>query len=207
MIDPREENRITMTARYCRLTVWIALVWILPGLQAACSRSRGERETAPGRMPSGLAAGQLQQSDVDLYLDVMRAAAARVSDLPPGDLEILAKMKKIQQDQAAGRSFTPSEEEAMLDLIQQGVKLQSAMDEVIVEERGLDFAHYRDVRDLIEKTINPATAPEEEVDDGSRKPPPAAVILARQINKKLLAPHAPEIERLMDLVRSSLATR
>ncbi len=193
------------SARFVRL-IGIALPLFL-AVFAGCSKAG--RDQATGSVPvQGLATpDRLTQEDVDLYMGLMRAAAARVNNLLPADKAALGRMTRIQDDVEAGRIPTPMEGDPEAEIIERGMRVQQSLDLVIAEERGVDIEHYAAVRDLIENLINPSGIVADEVDDGSGKPLTPSQAQTRLANKKLLAPYAPEIEQLYQVVRRSLAEK
>jgi len=188
-----------------RVFTLIFLAVLLLGACFGCTKLR-QNEDIPSEQAQGFpASGRMSQDDVNLYLELMRAGAARVKNLLPADEVALAKMNKLQDDIEAGRIPTPAEDDPEAEIIARGMKLQHAMDEVIAEEKEMDVAHYTAVRDLIESIVNPSGIIPDEVDEGSGRPMTPAQAQAFMANKKILAPHAPEIERLYQVVRVSLS--
>ncbi len=186
--------------------IGIALI-LFPAAFACCTKPA--RNQASGSEPQQGAAtpDRLSQEDVDLYLELMRAAAARVNNLLPADKAALGRMTRIQDDVEAGRIPTPLEGDPEAEIIERGMRVQQSLDLVIAEEKSVDVEHYTAVRDLIENLINPSGVVPEEGDDGSGKPLTPSQAQTRLANKKLLAPYAPEIEQLYQVVRRSLAEK
>jgi hypothetical protein len=172
-------------------------------LQWDCSRFGRERT----RSVDVAALSPLSQEDVNLYVDLMRAAALRVQNLLPRDTAALARMSRVQDDMDAGRIPTPLKGDPEAEVIARGMTVRQAMDEIIAEERGLDVAHYRTVRDQIERIVNPSNSFPNDGDEvlGGRITPEEARI--RLANTKIVAPHADEIERLYQMVRRSLSEK
>ena len=192
-------------ARHSRVFTLIFPAVLLLGACYSCTKSRQIEDVASEQAQGFPASGRLSQDDVNLYLELMRAGAARVKNLLPADEVALAKMNKLQDEIEAGRIPTPAEDDPQAEIIARGMKLQHAMDEVIAEEKEMDVAHYTAVRDLIESIVNPSGIIPDEVDEGSGRAMTPAQARAFMANKKILAPHAPEIERLYLVVRVSLA--
>ena len=185
----------------------ISLAVLLLGVYCGCTQSRQNQGVPSDQAQGVLASGRLSQDEVNLYLELMRAAAARVENLLPADERALARMNKLQDYVEAGRIPTPVEGDPEAEIIARGMKLQYAMDEVIAEEKEVDVAHYRAVRDLIESIVNPSGIIPDEGDDGSGKPMTPVQARTFMANKKILAPHASEIEQLYQVVRTSLAAK
>ncbi len=189
-----------------RVTAAVALALLLCA-GASCSKA-GKDQNDSGELSQGIAApGRLNPDDVNLYLDLMRAAAARVNSLRPADKAALGRMNKLQDDIEAGRIPTPMEGDPEAETIARGMKIRQQLDLVIAEEKGMDVEHYSTVRDLIEDLVNPSGIVPEEGDEGLGKPLTPYQAQIRRANKKLLAPYAPEIEQLYQVVRRSLEER
>ena len=176
------------------LVMLVLLTWLCggcnqPGRKGAAAGSQGAAAATP-----------LTQDDVNLYLEVMRTAAVRVNHMTPADKATLSRMNRLQTDIEAGRIPTPSEGDRAAEIIQRGLKLQSAMDEIIAEEKQMDVEGYTSVRDWIEGLVFRTGATSDETDVEGRPMTPAEIqtLLA---NKRVLAPYVPEIERLYQVVR------
>lgn len=193
--------------RRTRVLALISVTLLLLGICCSCTKSGKNQDASSERAPGVPSRARLSQDDVNLYLEMMRAAAARVNNLLPADEATLARMKKLQDDMEAGRIPTPTEGDPAAEVIERGMKLQNAMDEIIAEEKEMDVGHYTAVRDLIEKIVNPSGIIPDEGDQGLGRlmtPAEAQTLLA---NKRILAPQVPEIERLYQVVRLSLAEK
>jgi hypothetical protein len=180
------------------LTVLIPLV-----LHWGCGRSDRGRTGSD----NVAASRRLNQEDVNLYLELMREAAKRVQNLLPGDIAALARMNKVQDDMEAGRIPTPVTGDPAAEVIARGMMVKQAMDEVIAEEHGLDVEHYRSIRDQIERTINPTNSFPDEGEEVLGQRATRQEAETQLANKKILAPHADEIEQLYQLVRRSLSEK
>lgn len=177
----------------------ILLLWASIG----CTNS-GKKGSVAGQTVVPTAIGLLSQEDVNLYLELMRAAAARVNNLLPADKTALGRMSKVQDDVKAGRIPTPSEGDPEAEVIERGMKVRQAMDLIIAEDKGVDVARYATIRDLIENLVNPSGFVEDADNEVFGKPLTPTQAEIRLANKKILAPHAPEIEQLYQVVRRSL---
>ncbi len=188
------------------VTAVIALAVLLyPGV--SCTKAH-KNQSGAGDAAQGMATSdRLSQDEVNLYLDLMRAAAARVNNLLPADKAALGRMYKIQDDIEAGQIPTPMEGDPEAEVIARGMRIRQELDLVIAEEKGVDIEHYSTVRDLIESIVNPSGIVPEEGDEGLGKPLTPYQAQIRLANKKLLAPNAPEIEQLYQVVRKSLAEK
>jgi len=197
------DDRFPFRARVTAVIALAALLWAC----CSCAKSRKSQNGAGEGAQETATSDRLGQDEVKLYLELMRAAAARVNNLRPADKAALGRMRKMQDDVEAGRIPTPMEGDPEAEVIARGMSIQQALDLVIAEEKGMDIDHYAAVRDLIESIVNPSGIVPEEGDEGLGKPITPYQAEIRLANKKLLAPYAPEIEQLYQVVRKTLAEK
>jgi hypothetical protein len=149
----------------------------------------------------------LTKDDVDLYLKVMRAAAARVPSPTAGDQAALAGAKKILAGGASGR--VPTQDD--VKTLERANLVATAMDQVVAEEMKLDGRAYRGIAEAVETVVpNPALAASSR---GGTAPAPAPAEHAptplekrlsevNAANEKFLAPYREEIQKLVAIVRN-----
>lgn len=149
----------------------------------------------------------LTQADVQLYLDVMRAAAERLRHPSAADLAApkLAKAAAAKMQQGHPERVTTAEDQA-IDL---AGTLQGHADDLIVADRHIDAERYSHIVDRVEDAVVP---PQFDIGADGGEPlstpyvPTArdrAVAATRAANIKLLAPHRKEIRALQSVVRDT----
>ena len=148
----------------------------------------------------------LTKDDVELYLQVMRTAAARVQNPSAGDKAALEGAKKILAGGASGR--VPTQDD--VKTLERANLVATAMDQIVAEEMKLDGRAYRGIAEAVESVVpNPALAA---ASSGGAVPAPAPADRAptplekrlsevNAANEKFLAPDRGEIQKLIALVR------
>ncbi len=149
----------------------------------------------------------LPKDDVDLYLKVMRAAAARVQNPTAGDKAALESAKKILAGGASGRVPTQVD----VKTLERANLVATAMDQIVAEEMKLDGRTYRGIAEAIESVVpNPALAAASGGGAASAPAPadhPLTPLEKRlsevnAANVKFLAPYRGEIQKLIAVVRN-----
>jgi hypothetical protein len=145
----------------------------------------------------------LTESDVALYLQVMRAAAARVQNPTAEDKATLAQARQIMADAAAGR--VPSSSDART--LERASQIGTQMDEIVAEEQHIDAATYLGIALAVEAVVpDPQLATIEkkpiEVSGAPRTPLERRIAEANTANRIFLAPYHDEIGRLLTIVRN-----
>lgn len=202
----------------CRRSIPALLVAATALCATACTNSPGSARAdgaaalaaAPGAdaapTPSDGYLVPLTRDDVRLYLDVMRAAAARVRHPTADDM---AALQLEQSSMEKMRRNVPEQiTQAEIDAEDRTTALHGHVDELIAAERHLDADHYAHIVDRVEDVVVP---PPFDVDgQGDRSTTPyvptphaRAVDAARAVNRKLLAPWRDEIRALETVVRPS----
>jgi hypothetical protein len=147
----------------------------------------------------------LTTDDVQLYLDVMRAAAERLRHPPAADLAAreLAKQAEAKMQQGHPEQVTSAE----LEAIDTTGDLQGHADRLVVAERHIDNQRYERIVDRVEDAVVPPQfdfTGDGDPGDGHPYVPTAhdrAVAAAHDANVKFLAPHRDEIRALQTVVR------
>jgi hypothetical protein len=210
---------IIMRAPGHRHVVWLGILLCAAASAAGCGRNQtaplsegAEESTAPrGAIPTE-APPELQieqklmpltQDDVELYLKVMRAAAARVKNRPPADVSALEAARKVLESRGSGR--TPTADDAKT--LERATLLATGMDQIIAQEMKLDARKYRGIAEAVEAVIpNPAlpAAPA----DGKPASGDAPTRLQQRLkdvdaaNAKFLAPYREQIQQLLAVVHN-----
>ena len=145
----------------------------------------------------------LTESDVALYLQVMRAAAARVQNPTADDKAALAQAREIMAAAAAGR--VPSSQDART--LERASQIGTEMDEIVAEEQHIDAATYLGIALAVEAVVpDPQRATTEkkplEAPGPPRTPLERRIADANAANRIFLAPYREEIERLLMIVRN-----
>ncbi|MGO9640386.1 MAG: hypothetical protein ACLP1Y_03645 [Candidatus Acidiferrales bacterium] len=143
----------------------------------------------------------LTSSDVDLYLRVMRAAAARVQHPSTEDTRTLAQAKQIMTAAASGR--VPDSADA--STLQHASQICMAMDQIVARELRVDLAGYTAVADAIEAVVpNPAVSmPQQKPGEiPVRSPLERRMAEINAANETFLAPYSAEIQGLLAVVRN-----
>src|SRR5713101_4435824 len=97
----------------------------------------------------------LTKDDVELYIKVMRAAAARVQNPTAGDKAALEGAQKILAGGASGR--VPTQDD--VKTLEHANLVATAMDQIVAEEKKLDGRAYRGIAEAVESVVpNPALA-------------------------------------------------
>jgi hypothetical protein len=175
----------------------------------ANAANRNWNATAQQRVP-------LQTADVQLYLAVMREAAARVRH--PDALDVTA----IDATQAwsaaldaAARTHAPLPAPLDETILERSANLTGHMTDVqVAGERGIDVARYEWIRDTIERIVvmHPVGTPcTGDAACNTRIPSPGDNTHPQQLaaadarDRRLLQPHAKEIRALETIVRTAPA--
>ncbi len=146
----------------------------------------------------------LTKQDVELYLKVMRAAAARVKNPAPGDKTALEDAKKILAGRAFGRIPTPDD----VKTLERANRVALSMDQIVAEEMKLDARTYRGIAEAVESVVpNPALGPAsgKAATPAPEHPLSPLEIRLREVNaanRKFLAPDREEIQNLIKIVRN-----
>jgi hypothetical protein len=149
----------------------------------------------------------LTKDDVELYLKVMRAAAARVQNPTGGDQATLEGAKKILAGGASGH--VPTQDD--VKTLERANLVATAMDQIVAEEMKLDGRAYRGIAEAIESVVPNPVPPT--ASGGGAAPTPASADHAptplekrlsevNAANGKFLAPYREEIEKLIAVVRN-----
>jgi hypothetical protein len=144
----------------------------------------------------------LTQSDVDMYLNVMRAAAARVQNPNAEDKATIAQAQQIMSAAAVGH--VPSSTDART--LQRASQIGTEMDQIVAEEQHIDAATYWGIALAVE-----AVVPDPQLVTTEKKPieapgPPSTpfdrrIAAANDANRIFLAPYRDEIQKLLAIVR------
>jgi hypothetical protein len=145
----------------------------------------------------------LTESDVALYLQVMRAAAARVKNPTAEDKATLAQARQIMAAAAAGH--VPSSSDART--LERASQIGTEMDEIVADEQHIDPATYLGIALAVEAVIpDPQIVATEKIPVAPpalpRTPLERRIAQANAANRIFLAPHQEEIERLLTIVRN-----
>jgi hypothetical protein len=145
----------------------------------------------------------LTASDVELYLRVMRAAAARVQSPTAEDTATLAEAHKIMTAAAAGQ--VPSSSDART--LERASQIGTEMDQVVADEQHIDPATYIGIALAVEAVV-PDPQLTTTVKNTKQTNAPLQTPLSRRIaeadaaNRMVLAPYRDEIEKLLIVVRN-----
>jgi hypothetical protein len=204
--------------RHLRFLWWGILLWAAASA-AGCGRNQtaplsegAEETTAPHGAIPGEAALELQteqkltpltRDDVELYLKVMRAAAARVKNRPPTDVSALEAAKRLIENRGPRR--TPTSDDART--LERATLLATGMDQVIAGEMKLDGRKYRGIAEAVEAAVpNPAlpAAPDGDnpVSGNTSTRLQERLQEVDAANAKFLAPYREEIQQLLAVVRN-----
>jgi hypothetical protein len=146
----------------------------------------------------------LTKEDVELYLNVMRAAAERVKNLAPADRAALDGAKKILAGSDSGRVPSPAD----VRTLAQANLVATSMDQIVAAEMKLDGRTYRGIAEAVEAVVpNPAAGAASGVGGAppaSHAPTPLETRLndVNSANEKFLAPYGEEIQKLIAVVRN-----
>ena len=146
-------------------------------------------------------ADRLTQTDVELYLSVMRAAAGRVRNPNAEDTQTLAQARQIVSAAANGR--VPSSSDA--STLQHASQICLAMDQIVARELQIDPANYTAIADAIETVVpNPdLPAPQQQLGElPPRSPLERRLAEVDAANQVFLAPYRGEIQSLLAVVRN-----
>lgn len=144
----------------------------------------------------------LTQSDVQMYLNVMRAAATRVQNPTAEDKATLAQAQQIMAAADAGR--VPNSEDART--LERASQIGTEMDQIVAEEQHIDAATYLGIALAVEAVVPDAqlAATDKvalEPDAAPRTPLERRIAAVNAANQTFLAPYRDEIERLLAIVR------
>jgi len=143
----------------------------------------------------------LTESDVELYLRVMRAAAERVRIPNSEDVQTIARARQIISAAAAGH--VPGSTDA--STLQQASQICLAMDQIVAREMQIDPNRYIAIADAIEAVVpNPdLVAPQEEsAGVPPRSPLERRLVSVNAANEAFLVSYRGEIQRLLSVVRN-----
>jgi hypothetical protein len=148
----------------------------------------------------------LTSDDVELYLEVMRAAAQRVKNPTSADKAAIEGASRILAGSASGR--VPTQDDVKTLATANLVAL--AMDQIVADEMKIDAKTYRGIAEAVESAVpNPAlavTSTKEMPAAPDHAPTPLQERLssAKTVNEKFLAPNREEIQKLILVVRNPL---
>jgi len=188
-------------------------VLLAAGIATGCHRNHpppisetaASADATPGGVPllTERKLDPLTQSDVELYLKVMRAAAARVQNPTPDDLATLAQARQIMTAADAGK--VPSSSDART--LERASQIGTEMDQIVADEQHVDAATYLGIARAIEAVVpDPRMASSGE--NSQRASAEPGTPLERRMaeadaaNRIFLAPYREEIERLIAIVRN-----
>jgi hypothetical protein len=145
----------------------------------------------------------LTQSDVEMYLSVMRAAAARVQNPNAEDKATLAQTEQIMKAAAAGH--VPSSSDART--LRRASQIGTEMDQIVADEQHIDAATYWGVALAVEAVVpDPQLMTTEKKSIDASGPPSTPLdrrlAEANAANRIVLAPYRDEIEKLIAIVRN-----
>ncbi len=146
----------------------------------------------------------LTQEDVDLYLRVMQAAAARVKNPLPEDKSTLDRAKKILAGGADGRIPTPDD----VKTLERATLVAISMDQIVAEEMKLDGRTYRGIVEAVESVVpdpfavKPVGDAKPVLPDHDSTPLLKRLEEANAANEKFLMPYRDEIRSLITIVRN-----
>lgn len=145
----------------------------------------------------------LTASDVELYLNVMRAAAARVQNPTADDKATLAQAREIIAAAAAGH--VPSSSDART--LERASEIGTQMDQIVSEEQHIDPDTYLGIALAVEAVVpDPQLVAGEKKSSEASAPPRTPlerrIAEAGAANRSFLAPYRDEIERLLIIVRN-----
>jgi hypothetical protein len=146
----------------------------------------------------------LTKNDVEIYLQVMRAAAGRVKSPTPGDLAALDGARKILAASGTGR--IPTHGDVMT--LERANLVAISMDQIVAEEMKLDGRTYRGIAEAVEAVVpNPLIAMTSG-DGGASAPNQFLTPIEKRLsaanaaNEKFLAANRDEIQKLIAVVRN-----
>jgi hypothetical protein len=143
----------------------------------------------------------LTESDVELYLRVMRAAAERVRVPSSEDMQTIARARQIIS--AAATGDVPRSMDA--GTLQHASQICLAMDQIVAREMQIEPNRYIAIADAIEAVIpNPdLMAPlEESAGIPPRSPLERRIVSVNAANEAFLVPYRGEIQHLLSVVRN-----
>ena len=170
-------------------------------LPVSASREPSE---APMEMQTEQKLDPLTTGDVELYLEVMRSAAARTKNLLPSDRAALQSARKILADSVAGS--VPTMQDART--LERANLVALYMDQIVAEEMKIDARKYRGIAEAIESSLASVTqlfmgaAGEPPVPQHPATPIEKRLKDVNEANKKFLAPRQTEIQALVAVVRN-----
>jgi TolA-binding protein len=211
----------------------MAMASVLPG--SACSRGEptpqsksGEEGTRSAKSQEGKQASvaakplskdiedldhfnrPLTQSEVNIYLEVMRATAERCKSLSAEDKAAIAQhqeqMRNMAARQKSGRIPTEAEIRAFSEASDRWIRLTS-VDELVAEQKHVDKHLYGVIKSVVESAAFPQEGSSGEGEEGY-KPTPEEMAKIRvqervlKINKEVVAPYRLEIVKLHTIVEN-----
>ena len=200
---------------------WLVFLVCAGGILLGCGHkeesapvSQGDENlpASPNREPAEASLEQqteqkldpLTKDDVELYLKVMRAAAARVKALPPADKAALDGAEKILAGSASGKVPTMEDTKTL----ERANLVALYMDQIVAEEMNIDGRKYRGIAEAIEAVVpNPTQATsferaETPVPDHAHSLLETRLNEVNAANEKFLEPYQGEIRTLIAVVRN-----
>jgi|SRR5580704_4326666 hypothetical protein len=145
----------------------------------------------------------LTRSDLEMYLSVMHAAAARVQNPNAEDKATLAQAGQIMTAAAAGH--VPSSSDART--LQRASQIGTEMDQIVAAEQHIDAATYWSVALAVEAVVpDPLLVTTEnkstEAPAAPSTPLDRRIAAVDDVNRSFLAPYRDQIQKLLAVVRN-----
>jgi hypothetical protein len=176
-----------------QLMIGVSLIFGIEAIRRRLGPMHAAETVRPARAPE---TPRLTQANVELYLGVMRATAARARNPAPDDLTTMAAFKRIRNSSPSPDALLRPDEK---QIVQRALLLINALDEVVAQERHIDKERYRSAKAAVESVL-PAADPYGRKPSGVVTP---AEWEALKSKGPALAPWAREVRELQSAIGSN----
>ena len=209
--------------RSIRVILVLAVAGLAFLLAGSCRRGRDSKQEIAEESTEGIATKSvpsdmeqlrdgfrpLTASEVNLYLEVLRATAERCRTLKPAYKAAIAEqerqLKNVEDWQKSGHIPTDAQARAVSDAGERIAKL-TLVDDLVTEERHIDKERYQAIKTPVERAAFPAMG---EVGEGEESQHTAEEAKkwktyenVMEANKKAVAPYLSEMGKLHSIVEA-----
>jgi hypothetical protein len=125
-------------------------ICLICGIEAIRRRIGPMRAAETVRPTQARETAHVTQTNVDLYLRVMRATAERARNPAPADLTTMTAFNRIKNGPRLPATKLTAEEQ---EIVQRAFLLVNALDEIVAKENRVDVDRYRGAKAAVESVL------------------------------------------------------